>query len=128
MAFEGASFLLQWAAGGLLFLWVTTRRREVSLGYGWLMRGTYGIFALGAAAVGFFVIDTVWVRDLASLFTALAAFVTLGVSVVRRKAGVRQASGAGRSPVGAGGGDDRDRSGRLRRRTRPAPSSRLRWT
>ena len=88
MAFEGASFLLQWAAGGLLFLWVTTRRREVSLGYGWLMRGTYGIFALGAAAVGFFVIDTVWVRDLASLFTALAAFATLGVSVVRRKAGV----------------------------------------
>jgi hypothetical protein len=88
MAFEGASFLLQWAAGGLLFLWVTTRRREVSLGYGWLMRGTYGLFALGAAAVGFFVIDTVWVRDLASLFTALAAFVALGVSVVRRKAGV----------------------------------------
>jgi len=88
MAFEGASFLLQWAAGGLLFLWVTTRRHEVSLGYGWLMRGTYGLFALGAAAVGFFVIDTVWVRDVASLLTALVAFAVLGVSVVRRKAGV----------------------------------------
>ena len=41
MAFDGATVLLQWAAGGLLFLWVTTRRREVGLGYGWLLRGVY---------------------------------------------------------------------------------------
>ncbi len=39
--FDAASLLLQWATGGLLFLWVTTRRREVGLGYGWLMRGIY---------------------------------------------------------------------------------------
>ena len=26
---DGATVLLQWATGGLLFLWVTTRRREV---------------------------------------------------------------------------------------------------
>jgi hypothetical protein len=89
MAFEGASFLLQWAAGGLLFLWVTTRRREVSLGYGWLMRATYGLMALGAAYVGFFVIDRVWVRDLASVGVAVAAGVALAVSIQRRKAGVR---------------------------------------
>jgi hypothetical protein len=88
MAFEGASFLLQWATGGLLFLWVTTRRREVSLGYGWLMRGTYLIMALGAAYVGLAVIDRVWVRDLASLGVALAAGVALAVSVQRRAAGV----------------------------------------
>ena len=37
---DAASVLLQWATGGLFFLWVTTRRREVSLGYGWTMRGT----------------------------------------------------------------------------------------
>jgi hypothetical protein len=88
MAFEGASFLLQWAAGGLLFLWVTTRRREVSLGYGWLMRGIYALFAIASAAVGLFVIDRIWVRDLASLGTAVAASVALWVSISRRKAGV----------------------------------------
>jgi hypothetical protein len=88
MAFEGASFLLQWAAGGLLFVWVTTRRREVSLGYGWLMRATYGLMALGAAYVGFFVIERVWVRDLASLGVALGAGVALVVSIQRRRAGV----------------------------------------
>ena len=35
---DGATVLLQWAAGGWVFLWVTTRRREVGLGYGWLQR------------------------------------------------------------------------------------------
>ena len=32
---DAATVLLQWAVGGLFFCWVTTRRREVSLGYGW---------------------------------------------------------------------------------------------
>ena len=45
--FDAASLLLQWATGGLLFLWVTTRRREVGLGYGWLMRGIYLAMAAG---------------------------------------------------------------------------------
>ena len=48
---DGATFLLQWATGGLLFLWVTTRRREVGLGYGWLLRGVYGVIAAGAVAL-----------------------------------------------------------------------------
>ena len=39
---DAATFLLQWATGGLLFGWVTTRRREVSLGYGWLIRIVFG--------------------------------------------------------------------------------------
>lgn len=52
MSLNVATFLLQWATGGLLFLWVTTRRREVSLGYGWLLRGTYALMALGALASG----------------------------------------------------------------------------
>jgi len=88
MAFDGATFLLQWATGGLLFLWVTTRRREVSLGYGWLMRGTYAAMAVGAAYVGLRVIDTVAVRDLASVGVAVAALAALAVSVVRKDAGV----------------------------------------
>jgi len=88
MGFDGASFLLQWSAGGLLFLWVTTRRREVSLGYGWLMRGVYALLALSAFLVGVFVIDPVPVRDAASAGVTIAASVALAVSIVRRRAGV----------------------------------------
>jgi hypothetical protein len=85
---EAATVLLQWAAGGMAFCWFTTRRREVGLGYGWLLRGTYGLLALGAFAVALLV-DTNPVRDAASLLTALACFAVLGVSVVLKSAGVR---------------------------------------
>lgn len=86
--FDAASLLLQWAAGGLLFLWVTTRRREVSLGYGWLMRGTYLLMAAGAAYIGLFVIEPLAVRDIASIGVVLASGYALVSSVIRRKAGV----------------------------------------
>ena len=86
--FDAASLLLQWAAGGLLFLWVTTRRREVSLGYGWLMRGTYLLMAGGAAYIGMFVIEPMAVRDIASVCVVLASGYALASSVIRRKAGV----------------------------------------
>ena len=43
MRLDLASVMLQWATGGLLFCWVTTRRREVSLGYGWLIRGVFAL-------------------------------------------------------------------------------------
>lgn len=49
---HGATVLLQWATGGLFFLWVTTRRREVGLGYGWTMRLTYGLMAALALFLG----------------------------------------------------------------------------
>ncbi len=84
---DAATVLLQWSVGGLAFCWFTTRRREVGLGYGWLLRGTYLLMALGAvaagAAVGF---DPV--RDVSSMAVAAAALVALVVSVVRRRAGV----------------------------------------
>ncbi len=48
MAFDAATVLLAWAVGGLAFLWVTARRREVGLGYGWLLRSSFGVIALGA--------------------------------------------------------------------------------
>ncbi len=51
MKLDGAVFLLQWAAGGLVFLWVTTRRREVGIGYGWLLRVTYLVIAVGGVGV-----------------------------------------------------------------------------
>ena len=47
-----STVLLQWAVGGLFFAWVTTRRREVGIGYGWTVRITYLVMALGAAGLG----------------------------------------------------------------------------
>jgi hypothetical protein len=90
ISFDAASVLLQWATGGLFFLWITTRRREVSLGYGWLMRGTYGLMAAGAFAIGVFLIEPLLLRDISSLGVAIAATVALVVSIVRRGAGVSQ--------------------------------------
>lgn len=88
IGFDASSLLLQWATGGLLFLWVSTRRREISLGYGWLMRGTYLMMALGAFAVGQYVIAPLPVRDWSALGVALATGVALVSSVQRRRAGV----------------------------------------
>ncbi|QYG92374.1 hypothetical protein HC251_07920 [Iamia sp. SCSIO 61187] len=84
---DAATVLLQWGTGGLAFLWLTTRRREVGLGYGWLLRGIYGLMALAGAFIGFR-IGPVWVRDLAAVGVGLAAGGALAVSVVRRAAGV----------------------------------------
>jgi hypothetical protein len=86
---DAASVLLQWATGGLFFLWITTRRREVSLGYGWTMRGTYILMAAGAAYVGIFVLEPLPVRDAASVLVVITSGVALAQSIVRRKAGVR---------------------------------------
>jgi hypothetical protein len=85
---DAATVLLQWAVGGLAFLWVTTRRREVSLGYGWLLRVTYGLLALGALFLGRRYGAPVPVRDLASAGVVLATLVALVVSIQRKAAGV----------------------------------------
>lgn len=84
---DAATVLLQWAAGGLLFLWVTTRRRQVGLGYGWLLRGVYAAMAIGAVAAGR-ALRPVTVRDVCAALTAIAACAALVVSVVRKGAGV----------------------------------------
>jgi hypothetical protein len=84
---DAATVLLQWSAGGLFFLWFTTRRREVGIGYGWLLRGTYLLLAALGAWLGFR-FGAVPVREASSLAVVVAALVALVVSVVRRKAGV----------------------------------------
>ena len=84
---DAATVLLQWATGGMFFCWFTTRRREVGLGYGWLLRGTYLLMAVGAAAAGFS-FGTVPVREAASIGVALACLAGLVQSVARRRAGV----------------------------------------
>jgi hypothetical protein len=88
ISLDAASVLLQWATGGLFFLWITTRRREVSLGYGWTMRGTYFLMAAGAAYVGIFVLEPLPVRDIASVGVTIATGVALASSILRRRAGV----------------------------------------
>ena len=52
ISLDAATVLLQWATGGMLFCWFTTRRRIASLGYGWLLRIVYLLFAAGALATG----------------------------------------------------------------------------
>jgi len=85
---DAASFLLQWATGGLAFVWVTTRRREVSLGYGWLMRGTYLLLALGGLYIGLTLVETIPGREAASVGVVLASGWALASSIRRRGAGV----------------------------------------
>ncbi len=85
---SAATVLLQWAGGGLLFTWVTTRHRHVGLGYGWMMRITFGLSALGALAAGL-VFDPMIARDVFSAATVMVAAAGLAQSVQRRAVGVR---------------------------------------
>ncbi len=91
---EAATLLVGWAAGGWFFLWVTTRRREVGLGYGWLMRGVFLALAAGSLIIGA-IGESTWSDDWAAMArsvttTALlgAGAVTLVQSIRLRSAGV----------------------------------------
>jgi hypothetical protein len=84
---DAATVLLQWSVGGLAFLWFTSRRREVGLGYGWLLRGTYLLMSAGAVAAGAAVGFAPW-RDLSAAGVAVVALVVLVISIQRRRAGV----------------------------------------
>ena len=84
---DAATVLLQWATGGLAFLWTTTRHRTVGIGYGWLLRGTYLLLAAVGLVLGLRV-RTVVGRELSLAGVVVAALIALVVSVQRRKAGV----------------------------------------
>lgn len=107
--------LLQWATGGLLFLWVTTRRREVGIGYGWLLRSIYATLAVGALVAGV-LLESVPVREVASALVVLTSGAALVVSIVRRHAGVagERADAVKRSErVAAMTGIERDAAARI---------------
>ena len=57
------------------------------MGYGWLMRSTFGLIAAGGAWLGF-ATDPVPVREWAAVATAVSTAAALTVSVFRRHAGV----------------------------------------
>ena len=70
---DAATVLLQWAVGGLAFLWFTTRRHEIGLGYAMLLRITYGVFAAGACGLGLrYGVEPV--REVSAVAVAVAAF------------------------------------------------------
>ena len=97
MHLDAATILLQWAAGGLMFLWVTTRGRLVSLGYGWLLRGVFATLGVGAVAAELRTGHAgagrvVFLVGSASMVGF--AFLALVMSVVRRAAGVGEAHAA----------------------------------
>jgi hypothetical protein len=52
MRLDLATVLIQWSAGGLFGGWLTTRRRLVSTGYGWLVRGVFGVLAAVGLGAG----------------------------------------------------------------------------
>jgi hypothetical protein len=86
-----ASVLLQWAAGGLAFTWVTTRHRVVGLGYGWLCRLSFAALGAGGVVAGIVNDDAgtgAAVRDAAGALMVACALLACTVSMVRRDAGV----------------------------------------
>lgn len=86
---HAATVLLQWAAGGLFFGWITTRRREVGIGYGWSIRITYGLMALSALIIGLrFGVQPV--REIGSAGVVVGVVLSLGQSWKRRAVGVAQ--------------------------------------
>ncbi len=87
ISLDAATVLLQWATGGMLFCWFTTRRRIASLGYGWLLRGVYFAFAAGSLAAGLS-FGVVPLREAASVGVMISCAVALAVSVRRKGAGV----------------------------------------
>jgi hypothetical protein len=92
MKLDGATFLLQWATGGLAFCWVTTRGREVGIGYGWLLRSIY--LLLGAGGLGILLARGVdnaaywdaahWIALLATVGVVFGALAALIASIRHR--------------------------------------------
>jgi len=72
MKLDAATVMLQWASGGMLFLWFTMRSGEISVGYGKLLRGVYAALALIGAALGF-AFGSIIGREIAAVVLAALA-------------------------------------------------------
>ena len=86
---DASTVFLQWAAGGMLGCWFTTRRREVGVGYGWLLRIIYFLMAGASAWIGLSGDGgtATRVRDVVSALVALVCLIGLVTSFVRRSSG-----------------------------------------
>ena len=107
---DAATVLLQWAVGGLAFLWFTTRRHEISLGYSMLLRITYGVFAAGACGFGLrYGVEPV--REASAIAVAIAAIALIRnkrsmLDLIAPLLGVPGILVAGFSAVSGGGAGD----------------------
>lgn len=84
---DAASFLVQWAVGGMAGAWFTTRQREVGVGYGWLLRIIFGLLAGSGAVIGLLSDGgaATRVRDIAAVAVTIAIVVALVSSIRRRR-------------------------------------------
>lgn len=82
MKLDISTVLVQWATGGLFFAWVTTRRRVVGLGYGWLLRSIYGVFGAIAIVAGAASVSRLLLAG--AIGVVVGAAVALSASVARR--------------------------------------------
>lgn len=90
MELDFSTVLLQWAAGGLLGLWITDRHRLLGVGYGWLLRGVFSVLLIGGVFAG--INETgvaATVRTAAGGLAALLALLAVAVSVRFRKTPLR---------------------------------------
>ena len=72
MKLGAATVMLQWASGGMLFLWFTMRSGDISVGYGKLLRGVYAALALIGAGLGF-AFGSIPGREVAAIVLAVLA-------------------------------------------------------
>jgi hypothetical protein len=75
MKLDAATVMLQWASGGMLFLWFTMRSGEISVGYGKLLRGVYAALALIGAILGF-AFGSILGREVSAIVLAVLAVVS----------------------------------------------------
>ncbi len=87
MKLEASTFLLQWASGGMLFLWITTRQRMVAIGYGWTTRTIYAAIALVSLIIGIN-LNTLWLRETSTVLFLAAVLISMCVSIKRKNAGI----------------------------------------
>ena len=109
MDLDAGTVLLQRATGGLFFSGSPPATALVGIGYGWLLRGTYALMAVGAVWVGAAPIRSCpgpsppraspWPPSWPSRSP-----------YVRRKAGVARQRELVQGPHRPGGGDDRHRA------------------
>ena len=110
ISLDAATVLLQWAVGGMAFCWFTTRRRQVGLGYGWLLRGDLPAAWRSARSLPGWRSASSPVREAASLGVARdvpARPRRVDRAPPRRR---RRAARRARPAHGAGRGDDRHRA------------------
>ena len=84
ISLDASTVLLQWAVGGLLFLWVTCRRHQIGPGYGWLLRITYIVMLILSFVIGA-VTEIVLAREIITIFMIAAATIPLVISFAERK-------------------------------------------